>query len=111
MVLADAFRDEVFVGRYERDARPLSPPSRERPEAALRGLPEDSVLTGGRCTAVRGPRARSRFRAPVSSSGMPFLAGMLGRLAEPLLEAGGGVSAADLRPLYLREADVRPSRP
>jgi tRNA threonylcarbamoyladenosine biosynthesis protein TsaB len=110
VVLVDAFREEVFVGRYDRDARPAAPPSRERPDTALAGLPAESVLTGGGARRYeslvreRLPRARIVHQEP-------FLAATLGRLAEPLLEGGGGVSAAALRPLYLRDADVRPSRP
>lgn len=110
VVLADAFRDEVFVGRYDRNARALAPPSRERPDAVLASLPAESVLTGDGArryeSLVRAALPRARIAQPDA-----FLAGRLGRLAEPRLEKGEGVSAADLRPLYLRDADVRPSRP
>jgi hypothetical protein len=36
-----------------------------------------------------------------------FLAGTLGRLAAPRLKRGEGVAPAELRPLYLREPDIR----
>jgi hypothetical protein len=100
----------VFVGRYGRDARPLGPPTREKPEAALASLPPDSLITGdgarryGHLIRERLPRARV-------VAGEPFLAATLGRLAEAALSRGEGVDAAALRPLYLRDADVRPSRP
>jgi tRNA A37 threonylcarbamoyladenosine modification protein TsaB len=110
LVLADAFREEVFVGRYDRDARPLGPPSRHRPEAALEGLPADTVVTG-----EGARRYETLIRAGLPGARIvpcdPYLAARLGRLAEPVLERGGGVPAAALRPLYLRDADVRPSRP
>jgi tRNA threonylcarbamoyladenosine biosynthesis protein TsaB len=109
VVLLDAFRDEVFAGRYDRQARPLAPPTRAKPEEVLDTLSPDCVLTGdgarryASLVEARLPRARI-------VPGDAFLAGRLGRLAEPVLGAGGGVSAADLRPLYLRDADVRPSK-
>ena len=110
VVLADAFRDEVFVGRYDRDARPVAPPSRQRPEAVLADLPAQCVLTGDGARRYEG-LVRERLPGARIVAGDPFLAAALGRLAEPLLEGGGGVSAAELRPLYLRDADIRPSRP
>jgi tRNA threonylcarbamoyladenosine biosynthesis protein TsaB len=110
VALVDAFRDEVFVGRYDRDARALTPPTRERPDVVLARLPAGSLLTGDGARryeslvrAVR-PGARIVHREP-------FLAALLGRLAEPVLAKGGGVSAAELRPLYLRDADIRAARP
>ena len=39
-----------------------------------------------------------------------FLAPALAAAALPLAASGAAVSAADLRPLYLRAADIRPSR-
>lgn len=106
VAMADAFREEVFVGRYDRDARPLSPPSRQRPEAVFAALPPESALTGEGARRYEQlmrtmlPRARFIRRSP-------WLASALGVLAEPLLAAGRGVSPAALRPLYLRDADVR----
>ncbi|HET7746119.1 MAG TPA: hypothetical protein VFM29_02385, partial [Vicinamibacteria bacterium] len=45
------------------------------------------------------------------ATGEPYLAGTLARIATPRLRAGEGVSAAALRPLYLREADIGQCRP
>jgi len=45
--------------------------------------------------------------APVFPRRTLFLAATLGLLAEPALRAGRGIPAADLRPLYLREAHIR----
>ena len=109
-VLLDAFRDEVFVGRYGRDGRALGPPTREKPDTALAGLPPDGLITGDgarryeRLVRERLPRARI-------VAGDPFLAATLGRLGEAALERGEGVDAGALRPLYLRDADIRPSGP
>ena len=107
VVLLDAFRDEVFVGRYDRDARPLGPPTREKPEDALAGLPPESLVTGD---GVRRhePLVRERLPRARIVAGDPFLAATLGRLAEAALARGEGVDAAALRPLYLRDAGIRP---
>jgi tRNA threonylcarbamoyladenosine biosynthesis protein TsaB len=40
-----------------------------------------------------------------------YLAGALARLAAPRLAAGEGTAPGELRPLYLRAADIRPSGP
>jgi tRNA threonylcarbamoyladenosine biosynthesis protein TsaB len=107
--MVDAFREEVFLARSDRAARPVTPPSRVAPAAALAALPPEAVLTGDatlrHAALIRDALPRARVVA------QPFLAGTLGRAAEPLLASGHGVSAAELRPLYMRDADVRPSRP
>ena len=109
-VLVDAFREEVFVGRYDRDARPLAAPTRARPEVALAGLPPGTLLTGDGAWRYES-LVRERLPEARLVRGERFLAARLGRLAEAALERGEGVPPASLRPLYLRDADVRPSRP
>ncbi|HET9317915.1 MAG TPA: tRNA (adenosine(37)-N6)-threonylcarbamoyltransferase complex dimerization subunit type 1 TsaB [Vicinamibacteria bacterium] len=110
VVLVDAFREEVFVGRYGRDARPTAPPTRARPEAALAGLPAGTVVTGDGAWKYEA-LVRERLPDARLARGEGFLAARLGRLATAALEKGEGVTAAALRPLYLRDADIRPSRP
>jgi tRNA threonylcarbamoyladenosine biosynthesis protein TsaB len=108
VALVDAYRDEVFVARSAREGRALGPPSREKPEAALADLPAGAVLAGdaalryGSVMAAAAPHARIEARAP-------YLAGPVGLVGEARLVEGQGVPAAALRPLYLRDADVRPS--
>jgi tRNA threonylcarbamoyladenosine biosynthesis protein TsaB len=109
-VLVDAFREEVFVGRYDRDARPIDAPTRAKPEAALAGLAAGTVVTGDGAWRYES-LLRDRHPGVRLVRGEPFLAARLGRLAEAMLERGEGVPAASLRPLYLRDADIRPSRP
>jgi tRNA threonylcarbamoyladenosine biosynthesis protein TsaB len=110
LVLLDAFREDVFVGRYDRDARPLGPPTRERPDVALAGVPPEAVITGPGAWRYEG-LVRDRLPRARLVPGDAFLAARLGLLAEAALERGEGVAAASLRPLYLRDADIRPSRP
>jgi tRNA threonylcarbamoyladenosine biosynthesis protein TsaB len=108
-VLVDAFREEVFVGRYDRDATPVAPPTRARPEAALQGLPPEAVVTGDGAWRYEA-LVRERLPQARLVKGVRFLAARLGLLAEAALARGEGVPAASLRPLYLRDADIRPSR-
>jgi tRNA threonylcarbamoyladenosine biosynthesis protein TsaB len=109
VALVDAFREEVFVGRYDRQARPLAPPTREAPDAALADLPPGAVVTGD--GARRHERAIRGLHPGVRLVEQPFLAATLGLAAVERLEAGQGVAASALRPQYLRDADIRPSKP
>jgi tRNA threonylcarbamoyladenosine biosynthesis protein TsaB len=110
VVLVDAFREEVFVGRYDREARPIGPPTRGRPEVVLAGLPPASVISGPGAWRYES-LVRDRLPEARLVRGETFLAARLGCLAEVALGRGEGVPAASLRPLYLRDADIRPSRP
>ena len=55
------------------------------------------------------PSCRSVRRTSACRARSPHLARTLGLLAEPRLRAGEGVPPAALRPVYLRDADVRVS--
>jgi tRNA threonylcarbamoyladenosine biosynthesis protein TsaB len=110
-VMTEAYRGDVFGALFDAGARPLSPPALEPPEAFLARVPSGPVAFVGE--GARRHRAlvlerRPQARFPRCSL---FLAGTLGRLAEPRLEAGEGVPPEALRPLYLREAHVRPAGP
>jgi tRNA threonylcarbamoyladenosine biosynthesis protein TsaB len=108
--LVNAFRDEVYWGIYDGEAHP----------SEARGVgPVETVLD-----AVSGPLAvlgdgASHFRArilgrrpdAVFPSVEPWLAVPLGRLAARRLAAGEGIDPGDLRPLYLRGADIRKATP
>jgi tRNA threonylcarbamoyladenosine biosynthesis protein TsaB len=106
--VVDAYRDEVWTRRYDRQAVPLGPALRQAPADALADLPASCALIGSgtvrhaSLVAERAPHARLPARSP-------HLARTLGILAEPRLRAGEGVPPAELRPLYLRDADARVS--
>jgi tRNA threonylcarbamoyladenosine biosynthesis protein TsaB len=111
VAMVDAYRGEVYAELYDAAGRPLGQAGAWRPEALL-----DRV--GGAAPAFVGDGARKyasliRERCPgaMFPERSPFLAAWLGRLAEPRLRAGDGHGPEALRPIYLREADVRRAPP
>jgi hypothetical protein len=72
-------------------------------------VPPGSAFVGD--VALAG---REAIRDAVPGAAFPewarFLAPALAAAAMPLAVSGSTVSAAELRPLYLRAADIRPSR-
>jgi tRNA threonylcarbamoyladenosine biosynthesis protein TsaB len=110
VALVDAYRDEVFAGLYDAEARPLAPARRQRPAELLPTLPPGAAFIGD-----GAERYAEEIRSVVTGSRLPrrslYLAGTLARLAGPRLLAGEGQAPERLRPLYLREADIRPSPP
>jgi tRNA threonylcarbamoyladenosine biosynthesis protein TsaB len=107
VTLVDAFRGEVFWAVYDREARLRGERSVGPLAAALTGLPAGSAFVGDVARAERetiaAAVAGARF-PPTSGFLAATLAGMaLGRASE-----AGPPSA--LRPVYLREAAIRPSR-
>ena len=109
VALMDAYRGEVYAGVYDRRARHLEGPLVVPLERVLEGLSGEVAFLGD---AVAGYRDRIVDAMPEAR--FPdrdlFLAGTLGRLAEPRLAAGEGVAASLLRPLYVREADATHAR-
>ncbi|HVR69244.1 MAG TPA: tRNA (adenosine(37)-N6)-threonylcarbamoyltransferase complex dimerization subunit type 1 TsaB [Vicinamibacteria bacterium] len=110
-VMGEAYRGEVFGALYDAGAHPVSPPAVEPPEAFLARVPDGPVAfigEGARRHRSLVLERRPQARFPRRSL---FLAGTLGLLAEPRLEAGEGVPPEALRPHYLREAHIRPPGP
>jgi tRNA threonylcarbamoyladenosine biosynthesis protein TsaB len=106
----DAYRGEVFGGVYDADGRSLGAPRLAPPERALGDVPARPAFIGDGAARYREDILRARPDAVFPERSL-FLAGALGLMAEPRLAAGGGVPAASLRPLYLREADIRRGAP
>ena len=102
----EAYRGEVFAGLYDQAAQPLRGPLVTPLEPWLRALPPGVAFVGD---AVETQRAviEASCRAPVFPRRSLFLAATLGLMAEAALRGGRGISPADLRPLYLREAHIR----
>jgi tRNA threonylcarbamoyladenosine biosynthesis protein TsaB len=108
--MMDAWRDEVYAALYDGEARPRSGPFVEAPARFLERVPAGAAFLGSgvdryrEIVRTRDPGARFPERSL-------FLAGTLGRLAEPRLSRGEGGDPARLRPLYVREADaLKPRR-
>jgi tRNA threonylcarbamoyladenosine biosynthesis protein TsaB len=105
VVLMDAYRDGVNVAVYDREARPVEPPRLERPDDMLLTLPRDAAFIGEAAQRHRA-HIEQLYPGAVFPERSLFLAGTLARMAVPLLAAGQGVSADELRPLYLREPHI-----
>ncbi len=109
VALIDAFRGEVFSGVYDAAGRLRG----ERTVGALADLlgrvPAGSAFVGDVALA-----RREAIQAAVAGATFPewarYLAPTLAAAALPLAASGSTKSAADLRPVYLRAADIRPSR-
>lgn len=106
VAMMDAYRGEVYAALYDRSARLRSERRVGPPEAFLDEVHGSAAFVG--CGAERyGAEIRTRLPQALFPPCEPFLAAALGRLAEPLLVAGEGRGPEALRPLYLREADIR----
>jgi len=106
--MIDAYRDEVYAGVYDAAARLQGSWRTEPPADLVLTLPEEAAFLGDGATRYRDEILRLRPRASFPARGL-FLAGTLGLLAEPRLEAGEGQAAEGLRPLYLRSPQIRPT--
>lgn len=108
VAVINAYRGDVFAGFYDRDGKPLGPAILAAPAEVAARTPAGAAFVGdgldahgsGILAAVPGGRRVDRTL---------FLAGTLGRLAASRFAAGEGIAPDQLRPLYLREADVRRS--
>jgi len=106
VAVLDAFRGEFFAAIYDREARPVEEPFVSAPEALVDRVPGGAALIGD---AVQRLRERILARRPdaLFPTRSPFLAGTLARQAAARLAAGEGIAPEALRPLYLREAQIR----
>jgi tRNA threonylcarbamoyladenosine biosynthesis protein TsaB len=107
VAMMDAYRDEVYAGVYDALGRLQGSWQAEVPQAVVAGLPEDAAFLGDGAIRYREEILRQRPRARFPARSL-YLAGTLGRIAEPRLRGGEGGTAAELRPLYLRPPHIRP---
>ncbi|HSD29461.1 MAG TPA: tRNA (adenosine(37)-N6)-threonylcarbamoyltransferase complex dimerization subunit type 1 TsaB [Vicinamibacteria bacterium] len=110
VAVVDAFRGEVYSGVYDASGRLRGERAVGPLAAVLEGVPAGSAFVGDVAVAER-----EAIRRAVPGATFPdwarFLAPALAIAALPIAASGAAVSAADLRPLYLRAAAIRPSRP
>ena len=102
----DAYRGEVYAGVFESDGKRRGEPVAALPEDALAGVPAGSAFIGDGAARYR-EEIRSIVPAATFPSRTTFLAGTLGRMAEPILASGNGIAPGELRPLYLRGTGAR----
>jgi tRNA threonylcarbamoyladenosine biosynthesis protein TsaB len=109
VALIDAFRGEVYSGVYDAAGRRRGSPTVGPLGAVLERLPAGSAFVGEAAL-----EQREAIGKQVPGAAFPdwprFLAAPLAAAALRLAEAGCTVSPADLRPLYIRDADIRPPR-
>jgi tRNA threonylcarbamoyladenosine biosynthesis protein TsaB len=110
VALMDAFRAEVYWAVYDRAGALVAGPGVGPLETALAEAPLGAAFVGD---AVAGARQRIEERAPAAR--FPevelYLATALAQAALDRIAAGDTITVADLRPLYLRVADIRVPRP
>jgi tRNA threonylcarbamoyladenosine biosynthesis protein TsaB len=106
VAVLDAFRQEVYVQAFEGAARPQGTPRAGPLADVLSGLPKGAAYVGEAAAAGREAILRHdpEARFPETS---PFLAGHVARLAREEALLGQTLAADALRPLYLREAEIR----
>ena len=110
VALMDAYRGEVYGAVYDEQGRAVGPATVERPDALVGRTPERAAFVGDGARRHRDLILALRPYALFPARSL-FLAGTLARLAAPRLQRGEGVSPAGLRPLYLREPDIRKAAP
>ena len=108
--MINAYRGDVFAATYDEHARPCGRPVVSAPEAFVAGLPERAAFLGEGAELYR-PRILQLRPEAVFPDRSRFLAATAGLMAEPRLAAGEGAPPAELRPLYLREAEIRKPAP
>ncbi len=110
VTLMDAFRAEVYWAVYDRSGARLSAPRVGPLETVLAEAPAGAAFVGDGVA-----KERQRIEAGVAGARFPevdlHLAAALGRAALGRLAAGDTVPASEVRPLYLRGADIRVPRP
>ena len=108
VAVMDARRGQLFGQVFDREACPLGPPVLQAPDAFFQELQGSLAFVGDGAVAFR-ERILERLPQAVFPEHGLFLAGTLGVMAQKSLAAGEGSGPEALRPLYLREADIRRS--
>jgi tRNA threonylcarbamoyladenosine biosynthesis protein TsaB len=109
VAMMDAWRDEVYAAVYDAEARLVAGPFVEAPERVLLRAPAGAAYIGAGALRYRDEILAHDRDACIPERSL-YLAGTLGRLAEPRLSAGEGVPPHALRALYVRAPDaVKPT--
>jgi tRNA threonylcarbamoyladenosine biosynthesis protein TsaB len=110
VALMDGYSQGVYVGLYDREARPTEAPRLTRLEDLVTTLPPGAAFLG-----EAADRGRGLIEAHVPDASFPvrslFLAGAIGQLARVRLAMGEGGAAETLHPVYLRAPQIGQPRP
>ena len=110
VAVMEAHRGEVFGGAYDAAGRRRAEPDAAPLAALLERIPDGAAFIGDGAERYRAQIAAARPGAVFPRRSL-FLAGTVALLGEAVLKEGGGLDASQLRPLYLREADIRKAAP
>ena len=106
VAVMEAHRGEVFGGFYDAEGRPRGEPLAAPLGTLLEQVPDGAAFIGDALERHRPAIAAARPGAVFPRRSL-FLAGTVALMGEAVLAAGRGRPASELRPLYLREADIR----
>lgn len=104
--LMNAYRGDAFAAFYDREGRPRGPAVIASPAQIVERSPAGAAFVGDGVELHR-ETILAGVRGAIFSGRSLFLAGTLGRLATRRFAAGEGGSPDQLRPFYIREADIR----
>ncbi len=110
VAMMDAGRGEVYAALYEGNGQLRGQRRVGAVETFLEDVKGEVTFVGDGAERHRAQIQAALPRA-LFSPGPWFVAAALGRLAEPRLAAGEGRGPEALRPLYLREAQIRKTSP
>lgn len=105
VAVMEAPRGEIFGAIYDSEGRPRGEPVAAPLAAFLEGVPDGAAFIGDGAQRYRPAIVAARPAAVFPRRSL-FLAGTLAVMGEAVLAAGRGRPASELRPLYLREADI-----
>jgi tRNA threonylcarbamoyladenosine biosynthesis protein TsaB len=110
VAMIDAGRDEVYTALYEASGSLRGERRVGTVQALLDELKGELIFVGDGAERYR-PQIQAALPRALFAPGPWFVAAALGRLAEPRLDAGEGQGPEALRPLYLRQAQIRKTSP
>jgi tRNA threonylcarbamoyladenosine biosynthesis protein TsaB len=110
VAMIDAGRDEVYTALYEASGSLRGERRVGTVQALLDELKGELIFVGDGAERYR-PQIQAALPRALFAPGPWFVAAALGRLAGPRLAAGEGQGPEALRPLYLRQAQIRKTSP
>jgi tRNA threonylcarbamoyladenosine biosynthesis protein TsaB len=110
VAMMDAGRGEVYAALYEANGQLRGERRVGAVETFLDEIKGEVTFVGDGAERYRA-QIQAALPGALFAAGPWFVAASLGRLAEPRLAAGEGRGPEALRPLYLREAQIRKTPP